>query len=116
MARRNKVNLEDLILSLFNDANELTIHKVAQAANFSIESSADKRAIQRAFKNLIVKEIVAPQGNARNRKYSLITKPLNTNTEQISLDFNIFNNIELSQDSKDLLNYIKIANFRKNLT
>lgn len=71
MLKRNRTNLETLILRLLTHHVEISLPKVAQEASLSIENDADRRAIQRAVQSLIKKELLQAKGAARARVYFL---------------------------------------------
>ncbi len=108
MAPKRKTELEDLILGLFDWKKEINIHEIAHAAEMSIEDSADRRAIQRACKNLIQNKMIEAQGNARARTYTLISPP----KQALPLESpgtesgEVFKDIHLSKESKTLLQYV----------
>ncbi len=67
---KQKLDLNSLILSLLDTRKTISLKEIAIAAGLS-ESPADRRAIQRAIKKLILQDVVEIQGKARARVYSL---------------------------------------------
>lgn len=107
---KTKVDLEMTILSLLMDKGEISIHEVAQAARFSLEAT-DRRAIQRAFKDLIERKLIEPHGKARARVYTLLKSQRETSVEVPDTDKEqtteeVFKGIPLSKGSEALLAYI----------
>lgn len=108
MGTKKTVDLEGLILSLFSGKKEINIHEVAHAAGMSTDAHADRRAIQRAFKNLIERKVIEPHGNARARVYVLATpeQTPSVGSAPKSIVADDFKNIPLSQASVALLRYV----------
>lgn len=99
MNSRVKVELEPLILGLFESRSVITIHDVAHSANMSLELSANRRAIQRAFKSLIEKGLIETHGEARAREYALSEAKKEKQAE-------LLDEISLSDESSALLQYL----------
>ena len=106
MAKSNTVDLETTILSLLRIKKQISIHDVAQKSGRSLESQADRRAIQRAFKNLSEREIIEATGHARARVYNLISIPRSETESVIVTPDEVFKGIPLSKEAEKLLTYI----------
>jgi hypothetical protein len=64
-----KTNLLNIILKLINSSVEIRIADVMEATGLSRDRAADRRAIQRAFTQLIADNQIIAKGNARARSY-----------------------------------------------
>ena len=109
MAPQKKIDLEKLIQGLFDRKKEINIHEIAHAAKMSIENPADRRAIQRACRNLIDSKTIKAQGNARARAYTLLQPIQALPFESLSPEEEnglTFNDIPLSKESKTLLRHV----------
>ena len=115
MAAKEKIGFEELILELLNEIEEININDVALRAISSVNNPANRRAIQRAFKNLVGHNKIRPQGNARARAYTLIKSttrifPAIKNVEEVSSlpmqAEDAFNGVLLSEQSHLLLQHI----------
>ncbi len=108
MAPKKKINLKELILRLLSEKKEISIHEVAKAAATSMLVPADRRAIQRAFKELIENKVILSHGKARARTYSSL-KLHSLKLQETPIQANAttaFKDIPLSQEAKNLLNYV----------
>ncbi len=107
MTLQKQVNLKDLILGLFTGKNEINIHEVAQATGMSTAVPADRRAIQRAFKELTENKLIAPKGEARARTYILLQSKSPQSPDVALLGAaEVFKDIPISPESKSLLQYV----------
>lgn len=107
MPASSKSELEDKILMFLREQEIITLQEIAQRMKISAITPAYRRAIQRALANLIKKNVIEAQGQARARAY--ILKENLAKQVQPSLkpeDNKIFDEIPLSQKSIELLSYL----------
>lgn len=103
MTSHRKVDLEAMILTLFNKNKILSLQEIAQQAGLDATTAKDRRAIQRVLARLIKNNILLAKGQARARTYTTISK----NQTHPSIEGEkVFNMIPLSNDSEKLLHYI----------
>src|SRR3989344_546688 len=98
-------DLRSIILKLLAGKQEISIHDVARAAGLSVEGTAHRRAIQRALKELVEQKVIRAQGEARARTYTLAVEQAKR-SEAPPLPKDEFQEIPLSEDSKNLLVYL----------
>jgi len=103
MAAKEKLDLEQIIQGLFRAKKKISIHDVAGAAGMSLEVASDRRAIQRAFKNLVESKAIEPHGNARARVY---TQAATSTSPSFELPSVTFREIALTKESQALLHYV----------
>lgn len=106
MTVKRKVDLQSLILKLFDEKEVLSIREITHSAGMSTASPADRRAIQRALKDLIVSKVITPSGNARARVYTFAKPSPPTTSATIEKAAGAFNDIQLSKGSQGLLQYV----------
>lgn len=107
MPKKAEINLKDLILSLFKDNPEVNISMLAKASGLSLENSANRRALQRAFKNLSDLKLIKSFGNARARTYVLNKESLGSYSSEFSASSDTaFKGIKLSSNSIKLKSYV----------
>lgn len=99
MINKKIADLAPFILALFNNYQEVNLANVIKAAGLSINDAADRRAIQRAFAKLVKEGSIQTKGSGRARTYLL-------KTNAYLADDNLFQNIKLSDESQNLLQYL----------
>ena len=108
-----KIDLKTIILTILKEKEEVRLQDIAQASGLSAQLSKNRRAIQRALKNLITSEIIEPRGQARARVYQLKNN-LNLILKENPSPYLIhptnpneyFKDIPLSEKSIQLLDYL----------
>ena len=112
-----KAELEALIIQLLSDADEVSIRSIADAAGIPNDET-ERKAIRRALASLTRQNIVVPKGSARSRVYVLPEKTpeadvLRENEGLVgtagSKIGNFLKGIDVSQESKELWNYVTQA-------
>lgn len=98
MALEKEINLQSIILKLLDLRNTITLREIAKFVKMSVESPADRRAIQRALEGLMRSNIIQAQGSARSRAYIKFPQ---------SRDNTVFKNISLSVNAVKLLQDIQ---------
>lgn len=113
---KKKTEIESHILRLLESKKEINLNDVLESAGLARESEADKRAVGRCFKDLISKEVIKPEGEARARvyirgnKYSPLSSQINSidkvpvEVEYVAGDS--FRGIVLSSDAQRLIQYV----------
>ncbi|MEQ1764012.1 MAG: Fic family protein [Pyrinomonadaceae bacterium] len=103
MPDRNKTaKLEALILRLLDKEPEVSIRSIARANGVSEDDDTERKAIRRALISLEKKELITPKGSGRSRVY-VRSEP---DTSSAQGDDASFKGIELSPESRRLLNYV----------
>ena len=109
--------LEVLIMQLLNDADEVSIRLIADAAGVPNDET-ERKAIRRALGSLTRQNLVAPKGSARARVYVLQQQkpkaevppepeePVEAPAPAIG---NILKGIDISAESRDLWDYLTQA-------
>ena len=113
MSLNKKIDLKTIILTILKEKEEVRLQDIAQASGLSAQLSKNRRAIQRALKNLITSEIIEPRGQARARVYQLKNN-LNLILKENPSPYLIhptnpneyFKDIPLSEKSIQLLDYL----------
>src|SRR3990167_1059996 len=82
----NKSDLDSIILSLIEKNKITTLHDIAIAAKLQPDSSAARRAIQRALKTLLDAKKIQAQGQARARCYVSVSDAI-AGRSHILLDY-----------------------------
>lgn len=100
-----KTALKNLILTLFNSSEEIRLNDVAEAAGLSKDEAADRRAIQRAFTELIEEEKISAQGSARARSYIRTTGTI-LKAEVAEIRPDAFQGIPLTAPAKLVLQHV----------
>ena len=112
-----KAALEALIIQLLNDANEVSIRSIADAAGVP-NNETERKAIRRALASLTRQNIVVPKGSARSRVYVLQEQtpeadalhkneePVETAGSKIS---HFLKGIDVSPESRESWNYVTQA-------
>ncbi len=109
-----KAALEALIIQLLNDADEVSIRSIADAAGVP-NNETERKAIRRALASLTRQNIVVPKGSARSRVYVLPEKApganvLGENKESLGTAGSqigyFLKGIDVSPESKKLWNYV----------
>src|SRR5687767_5558369 len=95
---KQKIDWKIVILDVLKKARETDIHRVARAAGKREPNAADRRAIQRAFKSLIERQIIRAQGSARARLYLTVEESQKHSSEEEALSGE-FRSIPLSKSS-----------------
>lgn len=114
MPVRNKTaKLETLILNLLAKEPEVSIRSVAGVVGVSTDDDTERKAIQRALRSLEKKDLIAPKGSGRSRVYVRSEHALAIQnadpapqTSQTQEGDASFKGIELSSESKRLLDYV----------
>lgn len=96
--------IEELIKKLLSNSENVSVRSIARAGGYSEDvNSSDRKAIQRALAALERKGTIRPEGSGRARVYIAATTG---RTTDVSLDHAPFLDIQLSENSKALLNYV----------
>ncbi|MBK7804458.1 MAG: RHS repeat-associated core domain-containing protein [Chloracidobacterium sp.] len=112
-----KAELEALIIQLLNDADEVSIRSVADAAGVPNDET-ERKAIRRALKSLTSQNLIDPKGSARSRVYILREKKpeadvLLESDERVGMAgsqiSHFLKGIDVSPESKGLWNYVTKA-------
>ncbi len=105
---KKTAELETIILTLLNRDSEVSIRSIAAAAGLSKDDDTERKAIRRALLSLEEQKLIVPEGAARSRVYVLTSQPADGGppTEAIADKLGYFKGIELSPDSKALLEYV----------
>ena len=105
---KKTAELETVILTLLNRDSEVSIRSIAAAAGLSKDDDTERKAIRRALLSLEERKMIVPEGSARSRVYVLSSQPADggPTTEAIADKLGSFKGIELSPDSKALLEYV----------
>lgn len=100
--------LETVILTLLNRESGVSIRSIAAAAGLSKDDDTERKAIRRALLSLEERKLIVPEGSGRSRVYVLSGPPVDSEppTEAIPDKLGSFKGIELSPDSKALLEYV----------
>ncbi|MEP7147764.1 MAG: Fic family protein [Acidobacteriota bacterium] len=101
--------LETIILKLLNEEPEVSIRSIAVVAGLSRDDDTERKAIRRALVSLEEKKLIVPKGSGRSRVYALAElEPLDSGKprESAVAERDPFKGIELSPDSRTLLEYI----------
>lgn len=103
----HKTTLKELILTLLDSSEEIRLSNVAEAAGASKDKAADRRAIQRAFTELINEGKISAKGSARARSYIGTTVPTHK-TELVKVKPDAFQGIPLTAPSKHILQHVSL--------
>ena len=106
---KKTAELETIILKLLTDEPEVSIRSIAAAAGLSKDDNTERKAIQRALLSLEERKLIVPKGSGRSRVYGLAElEPLDSGKppESAADERAPFKGIELSADSRTLLEYI----------
>ena len=105
---KKTAELETVILTLLNRESEASIRSIAAAAGLSKDDDTERKAIRRALLSLEERKLIVPDGAGRSRVYVLSGPPVDSQppTEAIAVKLGAFKGIELSPDSKALLEYV----------
>lgn len=98
MSTKKRDDIEAIILNLLSKNPEISLQDVALASGLSKSDEGDRKSIRRVIQTLIDRNVIKARGAARARVYELITQ---TAIAEISIE--VFKNIELSKQSKNLL-------------
>lgn len=112
MKSNKKIDLDALILNLFNENKTLHLQGIAQQAGLDPKTAKDRRAIQRALTRLIKNDRIQAQGQARARFYTTVPE---IQTDTLIESEKAFNTIPLSEDSIKLLHYLSIPTHARKL-
>jgi len=102
--KTNKI--EELILKLLAEKLEISLSDIAEVVGFNKANDRERKSISRAFRKLVDRGIIESKGNARARVY-LLKEKIPTTISEFPIAGDVFNNIDLSVESKLLLNYLK---------
>lgn len=109
-----KAVLEALVMRLLNDADEVTIRSIADAAGVPNDET-ERKAIRRALASLTRQNRIIPKGSARGRVYVLCEQKPNAEVPDetdrrmgspVPNISHVFKGIDISPGSTDLLNYV----------
>lgn len=112
-----QAEIEALVLQMLNDADEVTIRSIAEAAGIPNDETG-RKAIRRALKSLTRQNLVDPKGSARARVYVLHenkTEAEETHQTEESAEApthtiaNVLKGIDISPESRDLWYYVTKA-------
>jgi Fic family protein len=106
---KKTAELETIILKLLNDEPEVSIRSIAAAAGLSKDDDTERKAIRRALVSLEERNLIVPKGSARSRVYVLSDQKPRADSEPNGSEikgYGSFKGIELSPDSKTLLEYV----------
>ncbi len=107
---KKTAELQTIILKLLNnDEPEVSIRSIAAAAGLSKDDDTERKAIRRALVSLEERKLIVPKGSARSRVYVLSEQKPPADNEPNGSDikgYGSFKGIELSPDSKTLLEYV----------
>jgi Fic family protein len=109
-----KVEIEDLILKLLNQEPEVSVRSIARAKGISQLDETQRRAIRRALSSLEDRNLIVSKGSGPARVYVLAEQKRETRqtSEHVELiespveETVPFKGIELSPESKVLLQYV----------
>lgn len=108
--------IKELILMLLSKENEVSVRSIARAAELSKDNDTDRKIIHRAILNLEKQGFLVAQGGGRSRVYIAATQPTNTSKsnrtyerELFRIEHGPFKDIELRDESQELLKYISQA-------
>lgn len=109
VSENKKVDLKAHILDLLEQKSEINLQDVAEASGLSRTNPADRKAIGRMFQTLTKLGLLEAKGAARARVY-IRTVPLvtaaSTTTAVAAAADDAFKNIQLSNESKNLIDYV----------
>lgn len=106
MPRRKSLEIENLVIKLFENKSQLSLSEVADAAGLSKSDEADRKAIRRVLNKLIEKRVLSTRGEARARVY-IYQKAMSMEEKKPTTKIQgAFDNITISSDSKNLLDYL----------
>lgn len=98
-------DIENIIKKLLIDGKDVSVRSIARAGGYSEDvNSSDRKAIQRTLAALERKGVIQPQGSGRARVY--IPNKTGSTITHLTNDQNPYLDIKLSDDSKQVLNYV----------
>jgi len=103
--KHRSVKIEQTILKLLSAQPEVRAHEIAKAMGFESSDETFRKAVQRTFKILIERRLLSALGNGRSRKY-VKTNQMTWDQEKSQPDQNAFKGVQLSKQSKLLLDYV----------
>lgn len=101
-----KSTIREIILKLLAHKLEIGLQDVAVSARMSNSNESERKAISRAFKELVEQGIIQPKGQARARVYHLTKHKSETREVELGLAGISFRGIPLSTEAENLLLYI----------
>lgn len=109
-----KVEIEDFILKLLNDVPEVSVRSIAKARGIAKLNETERRAIRRALRSLEDRKLIMSQGRGPARSYVLFDRKPETaehlapaEPTEASREKGVpFTKMELSRESKALLQYV----------
>lgn len=106
---KKTAELENVILGLLIGEPEVSIRSIAAAAGLSKDNDTVRKAIRRALVALEEKKLIIPKGSSRSRVYVLSEEKRIEENETVETGIEghgSFKGIELSADSRSLLEYV----------
>ena len=106
---KKTAELETIILELLDEEPEVSIRSIAAATGVSKDDDTERKAIRRALLSLEERKLIVPKGSARSRVYVLSEQKPSGDVEPTGIDikeYDPFKGIQLSPDSKSLLEYV----------
>ena len=102
---KNSPNIQEIIISILKEKPATNINEIADKAGVSFTKAAERRSIQRVIHQMIEDGIIRAEGKARATRYHLAEKSIDTESTS-EIHTNGFNDISLSIQSKNILQYI----------
>ena len=106
MKMKNKIDFQLFILNYLQDKSPANVNDIANALGYKPITPANRRAIQRALKSLIIQNEIISEGKARANIYRLKRTEIaksQPHRESPDAPQDYFRNISLSTHSKKLL-------------
>lgn len=109
-AGKKTSEMEALILKLLREDGEVSVHSIAQARGRSRDDETERKAIGRALRSLKEHNKIVTKGSRRSRTYILSPKTTQQGDapKQPASEAESYAGIELSPESKSLLNYVSL--------